>query len=147
MQQSPACTAYAQAIRLEWQSQEGTCAVLGQTISHYEVLDELGHGAMGAVYRARDIRLNRVLALKVLRSEVSNPTRERRFIQEAQTASSLNNPSIVTIYEIFHIDEAPCIAMEYVDGETLEQHLESGPLELRKGLRWAAAMTDALAVA
>ena len=64
-----------------------------------------------------------------------NPTRERRFIQEAQTASSLNHPGIVTIYEIFHIGEAPCIAMEYVDGETLEQHLESGPLELRQGLR------------
>ena len=126
---------------------DGTCAVLGQTISHYEVLDELGHGAMGSVYRARDIRLNRVLALKVLRSEVANPIRERRFIQEAQAASSLNHPSIVTIYEIFHVDEAPCIAMEYVDGKTLEQRLEQGPLELRQGLAWAVAIADALATA
>jgi serine/threonine protein kinase len=121
--------------------------VLGQTISHYEILDELGHGAMGLVYRARDIRLNRVLALKVIRSEVANPTREKRFIQEAQTASSLNHPSIVTIYEIFHVDQAPCIAMEYVDGETLERRLEKGPLELRQGLEWAIAIADALATA
>ena len=121
--------------------------MLGQTISHYEVLDELGHGAMGTVYRARDTRLDRILALKVLRGEVANPTRERRFIQEARTASSLNHPSIVTIYEIFHVDEAPCIAMEYVDGETLEQHLEKGPLEFRQGLAWAIAIADALATA
>jgi serine/threonine protein kinase len=121
--------------------------VLGQTISHYEVLEELGHGAMGAVYKARDTLLNRVLALKILRSDVANPVRERRFIQEAQTASSLNHPGIVTIYEIFHIDGAPCIAMEYVDGETLEQHLEKGPLHVRKGLEWAVAIADALAKA
>lgn len=121
--------------------------MLGQTISHYEVLDELGHGAMGTVYRARDTRLDRVLALKVLRSEVANPTRERRFMQEARTASSLNHPGIVTIYEIFHVHEAPCIAMEYVDGETLEQHLEGGPAEYRQGLAWALAIADALATA
>ncbi|HYI93928.1 MAG TPA: protein kinase, partial [Bryobacteraceae bacterium] len=121
--------------------------MLGQTISHYEVLDELGHGAMGTVYRARDTQLDRVLALKILRSEVVNPRREKRFIQEARLASSLNHPSIVTIYEIFHVGEAPCIAMEYVDGETLEQHLEKGPLELRQGLAWALAIADALATA
>ena len=121
--------------------------MVGQTISHYEVLEELGRGAMGSVYRARDTRLDRVLAIKILRSEVANPTRERRFIQEARTASSLNHPSIVTIYEIFHVGEAPCIAMEYVDGETLEQHLEKGPLELRQGLTWAIAIADALATA
>ena len=121
--------------------------MLGQTISHYEVLDELGQGAMGTVYRARDTRLNRLLALKVLRREVANPTRERRFIQEAQTASSLNHPGIVTIYEIFHVGDAPCIAMEYVDGETLEQHLEKGPLAFRQGLAWAFAISDALAAA
>ena len=121
--------------------------MLGQTISHYEVLEELGHGAMGAVYRARDTLLDRVLALKILRADVANPIRERRFIQEARTASSLNHPSIVTIYEIFHIGDAPCIAMEYVDGLTLEQHLEKGPLPLRQGLVWAIAITDALATA
>lgn len=122
-------------------------AVLGQTISHYEILDELGHGAMGSVYKARDTRLDRVLALKVLRSDVANPVRERRFIQEARTASSLNHPNIVTIYEIFHAGESPCIAMEYVEGETLEQRLERGPLDLRQGLEWSIAIADALAKA
>ena len=121
--------------------------MLGQTVSHYEVLEELGHGGMGAVYKARDTLLSRVLALKLLRSDVANPVRERRFIQEAQTASSLNHPGIVTIYEIFHVGDAPCIAMEYVDGETLERVLEKGPLELRKGLDWAIAIADALAKA
>ncbi len=119
--------------------------MLRQAVSQYEVLEELGHGAMGAVHRARDTRLDRVIALKVLRRDVANPIRERRFIQEARTASSLNHPGIVTIYEIFHIGEAPCIAMEYVEGQTLEQHLERGPLELRQGLAWAVTIADALA--
>src|SRR4051794_15057495 len=102
---------------------------------------------MGAVHRARDTRLDRVIALKVLRRDVANPIRERRFIQEARTASSLNHPGIVTIYDIFHIGEAPCIAMEYVEGQTLEQHLERGPLELGRGLAWAVTIADALAKA
>ena len=72
--------------------------MVGQTISHYEVIEELGRGAMGAVYKARDTLLGRVLAIKVLRADIANPTRERRFIQEAKTASSLNHPNIVTIY-------------------------------------------------
>jgi serine/threonine protein kinase len=121
--------------------------MVGQTFSHYEVVEELGHGGMGAVYKARDIRLNRVLALKVLRADLANPVRERRFIQEAKAASSLNHPNIVTIYEIFHLGEFPCIAMEYVTGETLEKHFKSGPLELRQGLDWAVAIADALATA
>jgi Tol biopolymer transport system component/predicted Ser/Thr protein kinase len=121
--------------------------MVGQTISHYEVTEELGRGGMGAVYKARDTLLDRVVALKLLRSDVANPTRERRFIQEAKTASSLNHPNIVTIYEIFHVGEAPCIAMEYVAGETLEQHLEKGRLEFRQGLEWSISMADALAQA
>lgn len=119
--------------------------MVGQTFSHYEVIEELGRGGMGAVYKARDVLLDRVLAIKILRADIANPTRERRFIQEAKTASSLNHPNIVTIYEIFHISESPCIAMEYITGDTLEQHLEKGPLELRKGLEWGVAMADALA--
>ncbi|MDQ1474177.1 MAG: eukaryotic-like serine/threonine-protein kinase [Bryobacterales bacterium] len=119
--------------------------MIGQTISHYEVLEELGRGGMGIVYKARDTHLDRVLALKLLRGESILPTRVRRFIQEAKSASSLNHPNIVTIYEIFHVGEAPCIAMEYVTGETLEQRLARGPLEFRKGLDWGIAMADALA--
>ena len=121
--------------------------MLGQTLSHYEVLEELGRGGMGAVYKARDIVLDRMLAIKVLHPDLANPTRERRFIQEAKAASSLNHPNIVTIYEIFHVANAPCIAMEYVTGETLEKHLERGPMPLRRGLNCAIEIADALAKA
>ncbi|MFN0100576.1 MAG: protein kinase domain-containing protein, partial [Bryobacteraceae bacterium] len=116
-------------------------------LSHYEVLEELGRGGMGAVYKARDIVLDRVLAIKILHPDLANPTRERRFIQEAKAASSLNHPGIVTIYEIFHAGNAPCIAMEYVTGETLEKHLEQGPMPLRRGLSCAIEIADALAKA
>jgi Tol biopolymer transport system component/predicted Ser/Thr protein kinase len=121
--------------------------MVGQTISHYEVIEELGRGGMGAVYKARDTLLDRVLAIKVLRADIANPTRERRFIQEAKAASSLNHPNIVTIYEIFHVGDAPSIAMEYVSGETLERQLEAGPMPLRRGLDYGAQMADALAKA
>jgi serine/threonine protein kinase len=121
--------------------------MVGQTLSHYEVLRELGRGGMGAVYEARDILLDRLLAIKVLHPDLANPTRERRFIQEAKADSSLNHPNIVTIYEIFHAGTAPCIAMEYVTGETLEKHLEQGPMPLRRGLNCAIQIADALSKA
>src|SRR5436190_5727152 len=121
--------------------------MVGQTLSHYEVLEELGRGGMGAVYKARDTLLDRVLAIKILHPDLSNPRRERRFIQEAKAASSLNHPNIVTIYEIFHVGNAPCVAMEYVTGETLEKHLEPGPMPLRQGLNWAIQIADGLSKA
>jgi serine/threonine protein kinase len=121
--------------------------MVGQTLSHYEVLEELGRGGMGAVHKARDKVLDRVLAIKILHPDLANPTRVRRFIQEAKAASSLNHPNIVTIYEIFHVENAPCIAMEYVTGETLEKHLEQGTMTLRRGLNCAIEIADALAKA
>ena len=121
--------------------------MIGQTISHYEVLEELGHGGMGVVYKARDTLLGRVLALKLLRGESIPQTRVRRFIQEAKSASSLNHPNIITIYEIFDAGDGPCIAMEYVSGETLEERLSRGPVGFRKVLNWAIATSDALAKA
>jgi eukaryotic-like serine/threonine-protein kinase len=123
----------------------GVLTMVGQTLSHYEVLKELGRGGMGAVYEARDIVLDRIVAIKVLHPDLANPTRERRFIQEAKAASSFNHPNIVTIYEIFHVGAAPCIAMEYVTGETLEKQLEQGPMPLRRGLNCAIQIADALA--
>jgi serine/threonine protein kinase/Tol biopolymer transport system component len=118
--------------------------MVGQRISHYEVLEELGHGGMGIVYKARDVLLDRVLALKLLRGETLHSMRARRFVQEAKSASSLNHPNIITIYEIFDIGDAPCIAMEYVTGESLEQRLAKGPLDFREGLDWAIVLADAL---
>src|SRR5512139_3480362 len=94
--------------------------MVGQTISHYEIVAELGQGGMGVVYKARDTRLNRLTALKVLPPEaLSNPERKQRFTQEARAASALNHPNIVHIYAIDQHEGVDFIAMEYVAGRTL----------------------------
>ena len=94
----------------------------GSTISHYEVLEKIGEGGMGAVYRARDTHLERFVALKVLLPDaVANPDRRRRFVQEAKAASALNHPNIIHVYDIDEADGVLFIAMEYVAGKTLDQ--------------------------
>jgi eukaryotic-like serine/threonine-protein kinase len=100
-----------------------------QTISHYRVLEKLGEGGMGEVYKARETRLDRLVALKVLPpGTVANPERKLRFVQEARAASSLNHPGIITIYDIDTSEGETFIAMELVQGKTL------GQLNGRKGL-------------
>src|SRR5206468_11935646 len=97
-------------------------SVIGQTISHYRLLAELGRGGMGVVYKARDTHLDRFAAIKVLPPEkVADPERKRRFVQEAKAASALNHPNIVHIYDIAEADGIQFIAMEYVPGKTLDQ--------------------------
>lgn len=106
------------------------------TISHYEVLDPLGKGGMGVVYKARDKHLDRLVALKVLPPErVADPDRKRRFVQEAKAASALNHPHIVTIYDIDCVDGTDFIAMELVQGRTLAQSIGPNGLELREARR------------
>src|ERR671910_3897211 len=93
----------------------------GSRLGQYEVLGPLGAGGMGEVYRARDMRLGREVAIKVLPSErLNDPARRRRFIQEAQAASALNHPHIVTIHEIESANEIDFIVMEYVRGTSLD---------------------------
>src|SRR5436190_14800809 len=100
-------------------------------LSHYRILSKLGAGGMGEVYLAQDTRLKRKVALKLLPAELtSNADRVRRFEQEAQTASALNHPNIITIYEIGQADGLHFIATEFIEGETLRQRLSGERLKL-----------------
>ncbi len=122
--------------------------MVGRTISHYEILDKLGEGGMAAVYCARDLRLDRLVALKVLPIEqMANPQRRDRFIQEARAASALNHPNIITIYEIETIDGVDYIAMEFVRGSTLRDLIPAGGMEVSRALEYASQTAAALAVA
>jgi Tol biopolymer transport system component/tRNA A-37 threonylcarbamoyl transferase component Bud32 len=120
----------------------------GRTIAHYELLEKLGEGGMGVVYKARDTRLNRFVALKLLPSEkVRDEERLRRFTQEARTASGLNHPNIITIHDIATADGTPFMVMEYVAGKTLDQIIPRKGMRLAEVLKIAAQMGDALAAA
>jgi len=118
----------------------------GSRLGPYEVLVPLGAGGMGEVWKARDTRLGREVAVKVLPAEVaSDPSRLKRFEKEARAASALNHPNIVTIYDIGSVDSVSYIAMEKVDGKTLREVLFSGPLPIKRLLQIAAQIADGLA--
>jgi serine/threonine protein kinase len=120
----------------------------GSRIGAFEIVASLGSGGMGEVYRGRDSRLNRDVAIKILPPEFSSsPDRLRRFEQEAQAASALNHPNIITIYEIGSVDSTSYIAMECIDGKTLRELLSSGPIPLRRTLQIATQIADGLAKA
>jgi Tol biopolymer transport system component/predicted Ser/Thr protein kinase len=121
---------------------------VGTRLCQYEILAPLGAGGMGEVYKARDSRLNRLAALKVLPpSKMADPDRRARFIQEAQAASALNHPHIVTIYGIDREADADFIAMEYIQGRTLEQAIGRRALKLQDLLRIGIEIADALTAA
>src|SRR6266542_5431765 len=123
-------------------------AVAGARLGPYEILSPLGAGGMGEVYRARDARLGREVAIKVLPAEFSSDaSRLKRFEREARSASALNHPNIVTIHEVGRSDSTSFIVMELVDGKTLRELLYAGPLPLRKLLSIAAQVADGLAKA
>jgi len=120
----------------------------GSKLGPYEILSSLGAGGMGEVYRARDPRLGRSVAVKVLPEELSTDNeRLARFEQEARAASALNHPNIVTIHEIGKAVSTSYIAMELVEGATLRQLLASGPIPLKKTLPIAAQVADGLSKA
>ncbi|HET8549180.1 MAG TPA: protein kinase, partial [Bryobacteraceae bacterium] len=120
----------------------------GTTIGRYELLEKLGEGGMGIVYRARDVLLNRSAAIKLLSSDGPlDDERKRRFLQEAQAASALNHPNIVTVYDVGLAEPQDFIAMEYVHGSTLDALLGPNGLPLNDTLSYAVQIADALAAA
>lgn len=122
--------------------------MVGTTTLHYEIQAKLGEGGMGVVYKAVDTRLNRPVALKVLRPDVvSDAARRQRFVQEARAASALNHPHIVTVYDITSADGTDFIAMEYVSGKPLDQVIGRTGLPLAQVLRYGIQIADALTAA
>jgi serine/threonine-protein kinase len=119
--------------------------MVGQTFGHYQIEALIGAGAMGVVYRARDTRLKRTVALKLIASPAADPTSRKRLLVEAQTASSLNHPYICTIHEVLDVGDQTCIVMEYVDGRALVNVIPLGGLPTEVVVRYGSQIADALA--
>src|SRR5437016_13435986 len=122
--------------------------VAGTKLGRYEIRSQIGEGGMGEVYLAKDTKLDRKVALKILPADVaSHRYRMRRFVQEASAVSALNHPNILTIHEIDQTDSGHFIATEFIDGETLRERMRNAPMKLGEVLDVAAQIASALSAA
>jgi serine/threonine protein kinase len=122
--------------------------MIGETISHYRIIEEIGAGGMGEVYRALDLRLDREVAVKVLpKALTSDPDRLRRFEQEARAAAALNHPNILVVYQMETHDGGSYLVSELLEGETLRERLGRGPIPLRKAIECMVQIAHGLAAA
>jgi serine/threonine protein kinase/tetratricopeptide (TPR) repeat protein len=122
--------------------------MIGKEISHYRILEKLGEGGMGVVYKAHDTQLDRDVALKFLTIHLTtNETEKKRFLQEARAAARLNHPNICTVFEIDEVDGQPFIAMELVEGQTLKEKIKAEPLEVKEAIDIAIQIAEGLSEA
>ncbi|MCX5753846.1 MAG: serine/threonine-protein kinase, partial [Candidatus Krumholzibacteria bacterium] len=119
--------------------------MIGRTISHYRILEKLGEGGMGVVYKAEDTKLKRVVALKFLPQDLTRDAEAKaRFNREAQAAAALNHPNICTIYEVGEHEGQSFIAMELVEGQSLKERIERGPLPIDDAVSFAIQVGEGL---
>ena len=119
--------------------------MIGKTISHYKILEKLGEGGMGVVYKAEDTKLDRLVALKFISPQSLKSEEEKaRFIQEAKAAAAINHANITTIHEIDEVENETFISMEYIEGESLRDKIESGPLKIEESLKIAIQIAEGL---
>ena len=119
--------------------------MIGQTISHYQILEKLGEGGMGVVYKAQDLTLDRIVALKFLPQHLTtNESEQARFLQEARAASALNHPNVCSIHSIGEHEGQNFIDMEFVEGQTLRKKVAAGQLKTDNAIVYAIQIGDAL---
>ena len=119
--------------------------MIGKTLSHYKITEKIGEGGMGIVYKADDTKLQRTVALKFLPlRDIGDGERKTRFIHEAQAAAALDHPNICSVYEIDEVGDDLFMVMPFIEGQSLEKKVESGPLVLKDVLDLAIQLADAL---
>ena len=122
--------------------------MVGKSVSHYQIIDKLGEGGMGIVYKAHDTKLDRIVALKFLPPHLTKSEQDKaRFLQEAKAAAALNHTNVCTIHDIQVHEDQQFIVMEYVEGQTLKDKLHKGPLNIKDAVEYAIQIAEALKAA